>query len=212
MNKGASSILKVLHCAAPGAVLIEAVQHQKPWLPCFLATADTIPAGPIPFHSASVLAHTARCMDAVAGDPLAVWMALTHDAGKLTTPSALLPHHYGHELRGKKLASIWAQELDLSNDYAQAGVMTALLHMKAGRYLRLRPAKKYDLLQTVVKSGFFSSFWKVVDADTKSSISTTALADWQMICAMPMDDTNPELTRQRRISLLKTITSSNAKE
>lgn len=79
-------IWHLLESAAPGTALKTALRHRETWLPSFLALAGSIPAGPFPYHAGSVLAHTARCMDAVGGDALAVWMALVHDAGKLTTP------------------------------------------------------------------------------------------------------------------------------
>lgn len=202
MNSGVNPLRQMLRTDAPGATLAEAVRRREAWLPCFLADADAIPAGPRPFHSGSVLAHTARCMDAVAGDALAVWMALVHDAGKLTTPAALWPHHYGHELRGRRLAAVWARQLGLPDDYARAGALAALLHMKAGRYARLRPGKKYDLLSTVDASGFAEPFWKVVDADTKSDISAAARRDRQRLRSLPCQGMTPEKARQTGITLL----------
>ncbi|WP_165175738.1 hypothetical protein [Desulfovibrio sp. ZJ369] len=202
-DKRHAAIESLLQTVAPGAALLAAVRRREAWLPPFLADADTIPAGPAPYHSGSVLAHTARCMDAVAGDALAVWMALGHDAGKLTTPRALWPHHYGHESRGRRLVAVWARHLGLSDKYTRAGILAARLHMKAGRYARLRPGKKFDLLHEVAASGFFVAFWKVVDADTKSSISETAWRDWQQIRTIPNDTRMEEKTRQKGIALLK---------
>ena len=66
--------------------------------------ARYIPAGPVKWHANSVLGHSLRLMDELAGDAMAVWMALCHDLGKIGTDPALLPHHYGHEVRGVPLA------------------------------------------------------------------------------------------------------------
>lgn len=199
-----TSIWAILQSTAPGAALTSAIERQESWLPCFLTLANQIPAGPIPYHMGSVLAHTVRCMDAVAGDTLAVWMALVHDAGKLTTPSILWPHHYGHESRGKRLVPVWTRHLGLSDEYTRAGILSARLHMKAGRYDRLRPGKKFGLLQEVAASGFFVPFWKVVDADTKSSISELANRDWQRICTIPYKCSfGEERMRQQGIAMLK---------
>ncbi|MBQ9406135.1 MAG: hypothetical protein IJU37_05260 [Desulfovibrio sp.] len=192
----------LLHADAPGSLLAEAVGRQASWLPCFLADADNIPAGPPAFHSGSVLTHLMCCMNAVAGNPLAVWMAMSHDAGKLTTPSALWPRHYGHEQRGAILADIWARQLGLSHRHARAGSLAALLHMKAGRYALLRPGTRYTLLRSVAQSGFFREFWLVVDADTKSNISTKATEDWRKVQALPVKGLHPELALQRRIEFL----------
>lgn len=201
-----SPIWPILRAEAPGTALASAIARQDAWLPCFLTLADRIPAGPVPYHTGSVLAHTARCMDAVAGDALAVWMALVHDAGKLTTPSALWPHHYGHEARGQQIVPVWARNLGLPDEYLLGGVLSARLHMKAGRYRRLRPGKKFDLLREVADSGYFVPFWKVVDADTRSSISETARRDWQRIGTIAHGDAGrEEKERQRCIALLKEL-------
>lgn len=137
-----------------------------------------ISAGPWPWHSGSLMKHMKRCMNAVAGDPLAVWLAMTHDSGKLTTPQILLPHHYGHEKRGEILARIWAEQLELPPEYAGAGCLAARWHMRAGRYRIIRPGKKRMLLATFPPFSSGKSFWKMVDADTKSDISRDAETDW----------------------------------
>lgn len=204
-DKREAFLCRVLQAEGPGAALAAAVRQQESWLPCFLGEADAIPAGPRPYHTGSVLAHTARCMDAVAGDALAVWMALAHDAGKLTTPRALWPHHYGHEARGTRLAVVWARDLGLADEWTRAVVLAARLHMKAGRYALLRPGKKLDLLQEVADSGFFTPFWKVVDADTRSAISSAAWRDWRCTSALPVQGKNEEKRRQDAISLLKVL-------
>ena len=195
-------IQSIFHAAQPGDTLSAFVKKAHPKLPLFMADADKISAGPRPYHSGSVLQHIARCMNEVAGDPLAVWIAMAHDAGKLTTPSALLPHHYGHELRGITLAAIWADALGLSEEYKNAGVFTAKWHMNAGRYADARPGKKHDILMASIESGIFSQFWKLVDADTKSRVSEQAADDLKKILAVPEADLSPDMLRPRRIDVL----------
>lgn len=173
----------LLSSPRPGDALREAVDAGRLNALAHLEQADAIPAGPAPWHTGSVLSHIARCMNAVAGDPLAVWMALAHDAGKLTTPPDILPHHYGHEERGEALAGEWAEALGLPAPFAEAGCMTARLHMRAGRYPRLRPGKKYALLIEVFATPFADAFWKVVDADRRAPVSALAAAHWQKLCA-----------------------------
>lgn len=147
-------------------------------------------------------------MDAMSGDPLGVWMAMTHDAGKLTTPRSMLPHHYGHELRGKTLAAVWARQLGLPDEYREAGILAARLHMRAGRYTKLRLGKKFDLLHEIAASGFFPSFWKMVDADTGASLSEVARSDWNHISTIPYDfKARVEGLRQKGISLLRSTQS-----
>lgn len=156
----------------------------KDWkapLPVFFEHAGEIPAGPVPWHNGNMLEHLALCMNEVAGDPKAVWMAMAHDAGKLTTPRCLLPHHYGHELRGATLARIWAKQLGLDEFYADIGSLAARWHMRAGRYPILRPGKKLHLLELFPPIGMGAPFWKVIDADSHSAISALALDDWQKL-------------------------------
>lgn len=171
----------------PGDALKEWITAGNP-LPSFFELAASIPAGPAAFHSGSVLDHLARCMNEVAGNPLTVWMAFAHDAGKLTTPSEMLPHHYCHEVRGVKLIPIWVKELCLTPDYAFAGILTSRLHMKAGIYKIMKRGKQYDLFMEVYRSGLMKEFWSVVDADTKSDISKFALAATEIAVRCSRDE------------------------
>lgn len=172
-------------------------------LPKYLHNIANIPAGPIKWHSGSVLDHLCRCADAVAGDSITVWMAIVHDFGKLTTPTNLLPHHYGHEERGQGLAKDFAEKIGMHALYRNAGVLAAKLHMRAGRYNELKSSKKRDLLIEVEEAGFTSSFWKLVDADKKSSISLIALDDLASIMSIVHNSETLEQWRMKQIEALK---------
>lgn len=150
-------------------------QCLSPWLQEFVS-ADGIPAGPIPWHDNSVLAHTGEVMDRVAGDPLAVWMALCHDIGKTLTPPSLWPRHIGHEHSGEALALKLAERLAMPKKYHLAGALACRLHMKAGLYATLRRTTRRDLLWEA--RGVHRSFWAVVNADSLRPIS--ALADQEL--------------------------------
>lgn len=190
---------RLLNERAPGTALRNALkQDAGPW-PCFLQEAERVPAGPLPYHSGSLLDHLVRCMNTVAGDALAVWMALVHDAGKLTTPKSLWPHHYGHETRGVLLATEWGRFLNMPEPFTRCGRMAARLHMKAGRYARLRPGTKVDLLLEVEASPCADAFWALVDADTRADVSRQARADRDRIRAVPCDGLWGEALRQRQI-------------
>ncbi|MFQ9867330.1 MAG: hypothetical protein ACLRWP_10280 [Bilophila wadsworthia] len=108
-----------------------------------LETSMDIPAGPVAYHSGSVMAHLMDVMDAVAGDPLCVWMALCHDLGKIGTDPALLPHHYGHELRGAEPPSMSPSASPCPRVTA-AGAVVAAAH--ESRYEMLRAGTRCDLL------------------------------------------------------------------
>ncbi|MBD5607724.1 MAG: hypothetical protein HDQ93_02600 [Desulfovibrio sp.] len=165
--------------------------------------ASQIPAGPASFHSGSTLSHIARCMNATAGDPIAVWMAMCHDAGKLSTPSAMFPHHYNHEIRGAAIIETWATDLFLPPKFRLSGVLAASEHMKAGAFPRLRPGKKLALLEKISDSPWAAQFWRLINADTKSTLGD-ALRRLQGI-----NDRAREMgaTIDYRIAMIKKITA-----
>lgn len=143
--------------------------------------------------SASAALCQARCADS-----LAVWLALAHDAYKLSTPGCLWPHHYGHELCGEKLVAVWAAKLGLGDDFCEAGCFTAHWHKCAARYALMRPGKKFKLLALLGDAFFAQALWKVVDADSKSAISAMAEKDF---CPLAQAK-KAGLSEQRQIELL----------
>ncbi len=159
-------VLKACAASAPGNFLrvLQAGDKLAPWLAEF-RDAHTIPAGPPPFHDASVLEHTARVMDRCAGDALGAWMALCHDLGKTVTASELLPHHHGHEAVGPDMAQSLARRLRLPNRHGAAGRLAARWHMAAGCYDGLKPSTRVRLLLALDKAGVVKSFFRMVAAD-----------------------------------------------
>lgn len=150
--------------------------------------ARHIPAGPAQWHANSVLGHSLRLMDELAGDALAVWMALCHDLGKIATDPAMLPHHYGHEARGVPLAQGLAKRLRLPVVYARAGALAAEEHMKAGMFATLRTGTRRDLLWRVNQLGLSRPFWKLADADSNSPISSLAYPGLKAINAVRLPE------------------------
>jgi len=138
---------------------------------------DVIPAGPAPFHRDSVLEHTCRVMDALAGNQVAVWMGLAHDLGKTTSPPEMLPHHYGHERRGKLMAHTLAERLALPRRFQKAGALAAELHMLGGIYPKLRIGTKRDLLMCIHAAHLDAPFWDLISADAAQDRRTDALRD-----------------------------------
>lgn len=193
---------EIFFSATPGKLLKEQCQKGNYGLP-FLNYASELTAGPANFHSGSILDHMCRCMDECAADPLAVWLAFTHDCGKLISPVAMLPHHYGHEYRGEKLASIWGEYLNLPLEWQEAGEFCAKNHMRAAKYSIVRPGKRLDILLETMTQSYTDSFWRVVDADSKSSISKIVKSHWQKFIAQ----NGANLDRDSQIRLLLSITT-----
>lgn len=181
--------LKALATSAPARFFRVLAQGDalNPWF-TELAAAATIPAGPRRWHSNSVLGHSLRIMNLVAGDPVAAWMALCHDLGKIHTDPALLPHHYGHEQRGVPLAMGLARRLRMPARFGKAGTLAAAEHMKGGMYESLRPGTRRDLLWRVHAAGLDPSFWRLVDADRGSPVSVLALAHLAVLLAVKLPE------------------------
>jgi tRNA nucleotidyltransferase (CCA-adding enzyme) len=157
---------KALESPRPGNFLrlLAEANCLMPWFPEF-ETARSVPAGPLPHHDSDVLTHTCRVMDDLAGDPVAVWMGMTHDLGKTLTPPERLPRHYGHDLVGVPLAETAALRLRMPNEYKNAGMKAARWHMTAARYGHLRPGTRVDLLMDLHLSRTLAPLFKLVLAD-----------------------------------------------
>ncbi len=152
----------------------------EPWFAEF-ASAGDIPAGPLPWHDDSVLEHTSDVMDRCAGSPLAVWMALCHDVGKVMTSPGELPHHYGHEKTGVDMARAFGEKLGLPARWIRAGAVGTLCHMKGGVYGRLRAGTRRDMLLQLEAAGIMHDFWILASADSGLDWEPAAQRDLQAI-------------------------------
>lgn len=135
-----------------------------PWLSEFEASPQ-IPAGPKPYHIESLFEHTVEVMNRLAGNPLEVWMGLSHDLGKTHTPKDQWPKHYGHDENGANVAKTLGTRLRLPKQYIQAGEVSAALHMKAGRYPELRSGTRVDLLVQLHRANLVNEMIGLVKAD-----------------------------------------------
>ena len=77
---------------------------------------------------------------------------LVHDLGKGNTPENILPHHYGHDERGIKLVSELGKRIGIPNNWIKCGKLACKLHMKAGIFEKMTPAKQVDLIDESNKS------------------------------------------------------------
>ena len=80
--------------------------------------------------------HTMYIVDAVAAeneDVVTRFAALAHDLGKGTTPSEMLPHHYGHEDRGIEVLDAWGKRLPFSTRWRETARFVIAEHMLAPR-------------------------------------------------------------------------------
>lgn len=204
-------VQKALAGIRPGEFLrlLDQGQCLGPWF-AELAQASAIPAGPPKYHDASVLEHTARVMDALAGDALAVWMGLCHDLGKALTPTPELPRHIGHEERGEAMAKALGERLRLPTRLVNAGADAARWHMLAGRYPELRDATRVDLLFRLKSRGVLREMFRLALADKGQDHLPEAQADLDatLTATLPAEardqgETSGELLRALRIKSLR---------
>lgn len=176
----------------------------SPWFQ-ELEQAAGIPAGPAAYHSGSVLEHLMNVMDGLAGDPLCVWMGLCHDLGKLSTDTALLPHHYGHEQRGVGPAERMARRLAMPSRYVSAGMLASRLHMKAGIYETLRAGTRCDLLMQVHDAGLDNPFWALTEADSGRTLRPMVQEDLKVLLGVSLPDEWRNLGREsgRRLRAMR---------
>lgn len=180
-----------------------------PWFFEWQGAAE-IPAGPRAYHSGSVLAHTSRVLDAVAGAEIPAWMGWCHDLGKTQTPPAQWPHHYRHEHRGADAAHVQGKRLRLPRRLILAGSLAARWHMLAGRYHQLRAGTKLDLLLRVHRAELVEPFCALAAADGTPGLLGRMRADLDQVLSvrLPPEKRNRgqasgEYLRQLRIRALR---------
>ncbi|WP_435064161.1 HD domain-containing protein [Halobaculum sp. EA56] len=116
-----------------------------------------VPAGPEEYHAeGSVLQHTLLVAEEMAhlnpDDPVATLMAVTHDIGKIATPTDDLPNHYGHDERGAEVIAALPDPL-LSAEARQIATLAAEQHMRFKKLPEMRASKAIRLVTTLDEAG-----------------------------------------------------------
>lgn len=78
--------------------------------------------------------------------------ALVHDLGKGVTPKEMLPHHYGHDIKGVKIVEEFSNKIGVPNSWEKCGKIAAKEHMRGGIFNKMIPAKQVDFITNVSKS------------------------------------------------------------
>jgi tRNA nucleotidyltransferase (CCA-adding enzyme) len=94
-------------------------------------------------HAMMVLDMAAR----LSADAVVAFAALTHDLGKGTTPSEILPRHKGHEERSLDLIEELCDRLKAPRRFRELARMVARYHGMAHQVDELRPGALLDLFQ-----------------------------------------------------------------
>ena len=84
----------------------------------------------------------------LSSEPEVRFAALTHDLGKGTTDKDLLPHHYGHELRGYHLVRTLCDRYKAPKHYKQLAEITAKYHTHIHRAFEQKPKTLLKVLES----------------------------------------------------------------
>ena len=124
---------------------------------------------PVAFHpEGDAFNHTMLVVDAVAAETDSIrarFAGLVHDLGKGTTPREMLPHHYGHEVRGLAVLARWNARMTLPKVLLEAGRLVIKEHMRAT--IMTKVGKQAKLLLKIARSTMkLEGFNAVIRADS----------------------------------------------
>ena len=123
-----------------------------------------VPAGPNQYHGDNTgFDHTMEAIDRARdfGYSFDVFLAaLAHDFGKATTPSDVLPHHYGHEVRSEKIARVFVENHRFTHRAKKFIPKAARNHMYLHLLDKMKPVKLIRMYRSVGRD-FFQDFIKV---------------------------------------------------
>lgn len=115
--------------------------------------------------------HVMLIVDEVAGrteNITARFASLCHDLGKGVTPEEMLPHHYGHEVKGLEVLAGWNRRVTLPSAWLKAARFIISQHMRAPRLSK--PPKICELLlmmKAVAAELSISDIKIIIGADNK---------------------------------------------
>ena len=106
---------------------------------------------PVEYHpEGDAFEHTMLMLSRVSertDNIVARFCALCHDLGKGETPESMLPHHYGHEVKGLEVLSHWNQRMTMPASWLKAAKYVISEHMRAPRLSK--PGKISQLLMSM---------------------------------------------------------------
>ncbi len=101
------------------------------------------------------------------------WAALCHDLGKGLTPDDILPHHYGHEVKGIEPTRQMSNRLKVPTDVKDFAILVTQYHTHCHKMAELRPEtvlKLFNAFDVWRKPKRFMDFLLVCEADSKGRL------------------------------------------
>ena len=102
-----------------------------------------------------------------------LWAALCHDLGKGLTPDDILPHHYGHEMKGIAPARELSNRLKVPSEIKDFALLVTQYHTHCHKMAELRPEtvlKLFNALDVWRKPQRFQDFLLACEADSKGRL------------------------------------------
>lgn len=109
-------------------------------------------------------------------DTQVLFAVLTHDLGKGATPADILPHHYGHEVRGVTLIETLCQRYRVPTQYRELALLVARFHSHCHRIQTLSAKtllKTLQALDALRRPQRFEQFLIACEADARGCTGLT---------------------------------------
>lgn len=124
-------------------------------------------------HTLLVIAQAKRLVKNAENPTALLWAALCHDLGKGLTEKDILPHHYGHEVKGTKPARELSNRLKVPTDIKDFAILVTEYHTHCHKMAELRPEtvlKVFNVLDVWRKPQRFFDFLLACEADARGRL------------------------------------------
>lgn len=148
-------------------------------------------------HTLLVIEQAKRLAKNAENPTALLWAALCHDLGKGLTEKDILPHHYGHEVKGVKPARELSSRLKVSTDVKDFAILVTEYHTHCHKMAELRPEtvlKVFNALDIWRKPQRFCDFLLACEADARGRLGfenreypQAELAKWYFKVAAQVD-------------------------
>ncbi|MDD0823070.1 multifunctional CCA addition/repair protein [Mannheimia sp. AT1] len=121
-------------------------------------------------HTLMVIEQAKKLAKKAENPTALLFAALCHDLGKGLTPTDILPHHYGHEVKGIKPTRELANRLKAPTDVKDFAILVAEYHTHCHKMAELRPEtviKLFNTLDVWRKPKRFFDFLLACEADAR---------------------------------------------
>lgn len=124
-------------------------------------------------HTLMVLKQAKQLAKNAENPTALLFSAICHDLGKGLTPTDILPHHYGHEVKGIKPTRNLANRLKVPSEIKEFAVLVTEYHTHCHKMAELRPEtviKLFNALDVWRKPQRFFDFLLACEADAKGRL------------------------------------------